>query len=1093
MLNRYQNKLNRTVYLSVAILLGLAIFSTFQIQRSHASGTDVVGTAQVAPGFVDGSFDPVIGATSGQIVDNFIQPDGKILIAGAFSTVNGTNKNAIARFNSDGTLDAGFNSGSGPSDAVFSIDMQSDGKIIIGGLFTSYNGMPVGRIARLNADGTLDQTFNTGGVGMNNRTGGNQEITVVKVLPNDKIVIGGTFTNFNGTTQNRIARLNPDGNLDTSFTVGTGANGPIIALALQSDGKIVIGGNFNGYNGTVSPRLARINTDGTFDNSFMVASGANESVMDIIVQPDSKILVSGYFTGFAGFSKNGVVRLNRDGSIDQTFDVAGVDAVVVGIALQADGKILLGGSFSEIASAPRKCLARVNTDGTIDPTFDPGTSIGPQVVNRINLLPNGKPILTGSFTTYNGTANGGAIRINSDGSHDMNIASSSASVGNTWALAQQQDGKIIVGGSFANVGGAPRLNIARISANGSNDATFNPGSGANSPVYAVAVQPDGKMVIGGNFTTYNGAPANRIARVNADGTIDATFATGSAMNLAVESIAIQTDGKIIASGAFTTYNGATVNRFVRLNTNGTLDTTFTTGTGINGSAKSIAFQADGKILMGGQFTTYNGTARNRIARLNTDGTLDTTFDPGTGAANIVNSLALQADGKVVIGGSFTTVNGTARSKVARLNSNGSLDTTFDAGAGPGPGTAAEVTKVLAVENGKTLVAGNFTTFSGSTKTRIARLNPNGSVDHTFMSGAGAVATNGLTIRSLVRQQDGMILIGGQFTAFNTSARSGLARFKNATDTYADLDGDGVTDFSVMRRSGMSGPWTWWVTNSSTGTTEAFEFGASPTDVAQPADYDGDGKDDVAIWRASGGGCAYHIYQSSTNTIRVVPFGQDGDIPMTEDYDGDGRDDLSVWRAPSTTGQATWFYLGSLNNGNNNITFVPWGMRYGTEADQVDKPSTGDFDGDGKADFRVHRRANTGEPSADSAAIIYSMTATGNVTQDYWGWASDKIVPGDYDGDGKTDIAVARGHNASQTIWYIRYSSGIPDAGIHWGAGSSDLFAQGDYDGDGITDLAVYRRGMENTFYVRRSSDQSMMAYNFGATSSDFPVANYNNR
>jgi len=456
MLNRYQNKLNRTIYLSVAVLLGIAIFSTFQIQRSHASGTDIVSTAQVAPGFADGSFNPVIGSSSGQLVDNFIQPDGKILIAGAFSVVNGTNKNAIARFNSDGTLDAAFNSGSGPNDAVFSIDMQSDGKIIISGLFTSFNGVPVGRIARLNADGSLDQTFNTGGVGMNNRTGGNQEITAVKVLPNDKIVIGGAFTNFNGTTQNRIARLNADGNPDTSFAVGTGANGAVNALALQSDGKIVIGGNFNGYGGTISPRLARVNTDGTFDNSFIVATGANESVMDIAIQPDNKVLVSGYFTGFAGFSKNGVVRLNSDGVVDQTFDVAGLDAVVVGMALQADGKILLGGSFSAIANAPRKCLARVNTDGTLDPTFDPGTSIGPQVINRINLLPNGKPILTGSFATYNGTANGGAIRINSDGTHDMNLASSSASVGNIWALAPQQDGKIIVGGQFTTANGTPR-------------------------------------------------------------------------------------------------------------------------------------------------------------------------------------------------------------------------------------------------------------------------------------------------------------------------------------------------------------------------------------------------------------------------------------------------------------------------------------------------------------------------------------------------------------------------------------------------------------------------------------------------------------
>src|SRR5688500_907217 len=318
----YQNKLNRTIYLSVGILLAIAVFSTFPTQRSHAGASD---TATVAPAFVDAGFNPVIGGSNGQIVDSFVQPDGKVLIAGAFAVVNGMNKNAIARFNTDGTLDAAFNVGSGPNDAVFGIDMQSDGKILVSGLFSSFNGIPVGRIARLNTDGTLDQTFNTGGVGMNNRTGGNQEITAVKVLPNDKIVIGGVFTNFNGTTMNRVARLNADGSIDTSFAIGTGANGAVIAIALQSDGKIIIGGSFNGYKGTVSPRLARINPDGSFDSSFMVGNGANDNVMDIVIQPDNKILASGFFNGFGGFPKNGVVRLNADGAVDQTFDVAGID------------------------------------------------------------------------------------------------------------------------------------------------------------------------------------------------------------------------------------------------------------------------------------------------------------------------------------------------------------------------------------------------------------------------------------------------------------------------------------------------------------------------------------------------------------------------------------------------------------------------------------------------------------------------------------------------------------------------------------------------------------------------------------------------
>ena len=1095
MLRNYQNRLNRTVYLSLAFVIAFAGFIAFQLERSAASEIGN-GGASFTPAFVDAGFDPVIGGPNGQIVDSYILPDGKVLIAGKFEVINGKNKNSLARFNADGTLDTTFNIAGGPNDAVFSIDRQSDGKIIISGLFSSYNGVPVGRIARLNPDGTLDQTFNTSGPGMNNKSGANSEIAEVRVLPNDKIMIGGAFTSYNGTPQNRIARLNANGSLDTSFVVGTGTNNTVVAITLQSDGKILIGGNFAAYNGTLSPRLARINPDGTFDNTFIVSNGADQTVMSIVVQPDNKILVSGFFISFGGVAKNGITRLEPNGSNDQTFNVEGQDAVVTSVALQQDGKMIVGGSFSQIAGAARPCLARLNSDGTNDPTFNPGSGIGPQVINKVSLHADGKAVVNGSFMTYNGTANGGSVRINSDGTHDTNLASASAMVGNLHALAPQADGKIIVGGSFTTVGGTSRLNIARLNANGTNDATFNPGSGANSPVYATAVQPDGKIVIGGNFTVYNGVTVNRIVRVNVDGSVDQTFATGSAMNNAVESLALQADGKVLVGGGFTTFNGATVNRLVRLNTDGTLDTTFVTGTALNGVPRAIVVQPDNKILIGGQFTTYNGTARNRIARINTDGTLDTTLDPGTGAANVVNSVALQADGKIVIGGSFVSVNGTPKAKIARLNSNGSLDTSFDSGTGPGPGTASEITRLLPVENGKTLAAGNFTTFSGSIKNRIVRLNPNGSVDHTFLVGNGALASTGLTIRSLIRQPDGMILIGGQFSIFNVSPRSGLARFTNATDTYADLDGDGVTDFAVMRRFGLSSAWQWWVTYSSTGATEAFDFGLSPSDVAQPADYDGDGRDDVAIWRAAGDSSAYYIIQSSSNTVRVIPFGLNGDIPLTEDYDGDGRDDLSVWRAPTgTVGQATWYYLGSVNNGNNNITYVPWGMRYGTEADQVDRPYAGDFDGDGKADFRVQRRVNTAEPSADTSAIFYNLTATGTVTYDYYGFASDKLLPGDYDGDGRTDIAVGRGHNVDggPTIWYIRYSSGLPDAAMQWGVGSADLFAQGDYDGDGITDLAVYRRADEYNFYVRRSSDQTMMVYHLGSMSGDFPLANYNNR
>src|SRR4030095_6130865 len=118
----------------------------------------------------------------------------------------------------------------------------------------------------------------------------------------------------------------------------------------------------------------------------------------------------------------------------------------------------------------------------------------------------------------------------------------------------------------------------------------------------------------------------------------------------------------------------------------------------------------------------------------------------------------------------------------------------------------------------------------------------------------------------------------------------------------------------------------------------------------------------------------------------------------------------------------WYYRGSLNNPNGNITYVPFGMRYGDQSDQVDDLYPGDVDGDGKADFRVQRRADISVATSNTPAIFYTLsTSTGQVTYDYFGWASDRTIPGDYDGDGKTDIAIARGFNITPntTTWYIR--------------------------------------------------------------------------
>jgi uncharacterized delta-60 repeat protein len=291
-----------------------------------------------------------------------------------------------------------------------------------------------------------------------------------------------------------------------------------------------------------------------------------------------------------------------------------------------------------------------------------------------------------------------------------------------WSIAVQSNGKVLIGGYFTTYNGTARGSIARLNSDGSLDTGFlATGAGADGDVLSVVLQSDGKVLIGGWFTTYNGTSRGHVARLNSDGSLDTGFlATGAGANSYVNSVAVQSDGKVLIGGEFTTYNGTSRGYVARLNADGSLDTGFlATGAGANSYVNSVAVQSDGKVLIGGDFTTYNGTSRGNVARLNSDGSLDTGFlATGAGADNAVYSVAVQSDGKVLIGGNFTTYNGTSQGCVARLNSDGSLDTGFPA---TGAGADGDVLSVVLQRDGKVLIGGNFTTYNGTSRGCVARL------------------------------------------------------------------------------------------------------------------------------------------------------------------------------------------------------------------------------------------------------------------------------------------------------------------------------------------------------------------------------------
>jgi uncharacterized delta-60 repeat protein len=371
------------------------IIIVFGVLISCSSSSDEGnGVVYSATGELDGDFDPGTGPND-MVYSIVAQTDGKIIIAGSFTTVNGTGRNRIARLNADGSLDTSFNPGTGANNHIYSAALDPNGKIIIGGEFTSYNGTTRNYIARINTDGSLDTAFDPG-------TGGFW-VTTVDVQTDGKPVVGGYFTSFNGTSRNHIVRLNTNGSVDTGFDPGTGTDGFLQTVSVQGDGKIFICGGFFNYNDTPRDCIALVNSDGSLNTGFNSASGANNTVSTFKVQKDGKVVIGGSFTLYDGTARNHIARLNTDGSLDTSFDPGtGVSDVFYGTAIDAAGKILIAGGFTSYNGTDRNYIARVNTDGSLDTDFDPGTGASTYIMTIV-VLADGKLIIGGLFSSYNGT------------------------------------------------------------------------------------------------------------------------------------------------------------------------------------------------------------------------------------------------------------------------------------------------------------------------------------------------------------------------------------------------------------------------------------------------------------------------------------------------------------------------------------------------------------------------------------------------------------------------------------------------------------------------------------------------------------------
>ena len=1062
------------------------------------------------------------------------QPDGKIILVGNRNEDSGSAITLI-RYNADGSLDTTFDGDGKVLDEAGrtnAVALQADGKIVITGKTSEINGTFFA-VFRYNPDGSPDSSFGNNG---KFKSAISLLGNAIAILPDGKIVVAGTggapfSNNF------AAARLNPNGTFDTTFNGSGTVNTPIgdaidgtnirKTLAIQPDGKIIVGGTSQFGATGKDFTLVRYNSNGSLDSTFGGGGGIvqtsfsnsaqNEFLQSIALDSNGRIAAAGYADTATAEQSFALARYNSDGSLDSSFSDDGKLIIKTRpntferanvVTIQTRGKILIAGTSGY--SRRDFALVRFNSNGTLDTNFGLNgvvyTRVSEEVSGELNALtiaPNGDIFGGGlaengsggdafAFTKYN--QNGvPAPEFGVFGYVTNNFQIGTNLSYEAKSVVLQSDGKFLAAGNFIGNSGNSNGILARYEPNGSLDRNFNNYSGyvfLNSPsantreITGVTLQPDGKILIVGNYEGDSDAGLF-ISRYNSNGSTDSTFGNSGQTVISVfdggglgQDITVLPDGKIVIAGATANISTQLLKFAVfKLNANGSRDTTFssnglatTSFSSSNDIALSIEVQTDGKIVASGAGNFDLGSnGQIALARFNANGSIDTSFGASgkvtteVGAfLDIAADLKLQTDGKIVIGGVSCTDGScnAGNGLIFRYNTDGSLDSTFD-GDGkvftqpPTSGAPTAISSIAIQPDGKIVGGGAVTNNATQSDVLIARYNTNGAPDSTF--GTNGVTTTDINgteqfAYSIALQPDGKIVAVGS-SAAGTLTDFAVWRFVGDEmptltprgKTLFDFDGDSKADVSVFRPS--SG--TWYLNQSLNGFTGA-QFGIS-TDKIVPADYDGDGRTDLAVYREG----VWYI-QRSTAGFTGVAFGAPDDIPQPADFDGDGKAELVVWR-PSN---GTWYLL---NLATNSFSAAQFGA-------STDKPVAADYDGDGKADYAVFRPSN---------GTWYVQRSQLGFTGIQFGDANDKPVPADYDGDGKTDIAVYRPSNGT---WYLnRSQTGF--TGIQFGI-ATDLPVPADYDGDGKIDVAVYRDG---TWYLNQTT-AGFTGVQFGA-STDKPVPN----
>ena len=644
-------------------------------------------------GNLDTSFNPATGSNGFNNAVRALVLNGSTIYAGGdFTTYRGTAAKYVAKIDVSGALDTTFNptTGNNGSDNRVRALAWDGSALYIGGDFTHYRTVAANRLAKLDSSGNMDTGFSG--------TGTNGLVRAIVTDNAGSIWFGGDFTTFQGSPANRIGKVSSGGVLDTTFSPSSGSNGItsgstyVYGLALNGS-NLFAAGTFTKYRGTNANRIAKISaTTGVLDTTYNPTSGNNgaNNVVNSVVSSGSTVYFGGTFTTYKAAQAVRIGKTNLSGAMDTTFDnasgPAGFGNAVNAVLISSSGQLYVGGVFSSYrGNYITQNIAKINSDDSVDTTFSPQSGAN-GMNNTVRALAYDGTYLYagGDFTTCWGT---NCDRIASfDSNHVLNpnfgFATTTFGPNNVVrALVLYGPGCIAIGGDFTTWGtGVPVGRYVKLNtSNGdfASDFSVGPGTGANNSVRAIAVAADGSNVfLGGLFTTFAGAPANRIAKLAPYDILDTTFNPSSGANGTnsyVYSLAI--DGTYVyLGGAFTNYRGGIANRIAKVSYNGVLDTTLSNPSGSNGFNSSVnTLSVDStNIYAGGAFTTYRGKPAVNITKLSKAGVMDTTFSPASGGNGTTGTgsqvYTTYLDGTdLYIGGSFSYYRGLQAIGVVKVN------------------------------------------------------------------------------------------------------------------------------------------------------------------------------------------------------------------------------------------------------------------------------------------------------------------------------------------------------------------------------------------------------------------------------------------